>query len=205
MHFTPESAQAAMQLGPVEFTCNTCGMAHVAPDDNRSRLFPCVLGRCRMAWDQAYRDRGLDRMRLAADELRHVVNCVLYHSRYVASGTPTVNLAWTCMGHLADVFIILDPVSYGEDRDGIAKLLLARVRERGSLPWLLMTPPARADAEIALALPGLLSSLCRLIYAALRDARCLFPLCDYQLSLDLDAACRALHAELDRVRHETCL
>lgn len=197
--FTLESARAAMQLGPVEFVCNTCGKLHTTLESNVLDL--CVCRRCRMAWARAYDDYHLFQTHDAAAGLT-----ILVAQRTAACITSRIanmrvgELAWSCLINLAHVLNLLDPRLDGEGRRSAVQIIFAQLTRGRSQRWLLMVPEERADVEIGQGLVILLSNvLSHYVPNAIRDARLIACSCDYPASQELNASCAALQAEADRL------
>lgn len=197
--FTLESARAAMQLGPVEFVCNTCGKLHTTLESNVLDL--CVCRRCRMAWARAYDDYHLFQTHDAAAGLRNDLSRATHGRMHnVIANMRVGELAWSCLINLAHVLNLLDPRLDGEGRRSAVQIIFAQLTRGRSQRWLLMVPEERADVEIGQGLVILLSNvLSHYVPNAIRDARLIACSCDYPASQELNASCAALQAEADRL------
>ena len=193
--FTPESAQAALQLGPVEFVCNACGERHVSSDD--SAIDQCVSWHCHMASARLYRDCDLKHVFDAVKRLENVL--WRFVEKNSVGANDAANMAWFSLGDLTDALRFFDCASDSNGSQSMANAIFGYVVSRNSLPWLLMVSKQHADTEIAACFPALLFALARGINTALRNA-CFFTCsCDYYVCSELGASFGVLRAELDRL------
>lgn len=181
--YTLDSAQAALQLGPVEYVCNACGQVHASTDHDAQ--LPCALHRCYLAWGTLYRAHGLSSIRDAADRL----NSVIDRTFDLCMGEPAASLVWSCMNNLSRVLAILKPDYHAERLLSFAFFSCPHVQA-----CLLMTPADCANAQIARAFSPVFRELLSSSGAALYDTRRLARLCAGELGATLTSACGALQA-----------
>lgn len=164
MMFTPESAKAALQLGPVEFVCNTCGRIHDTCLHTSTHR-DCLLQRCENAWHITYHTLNLGLVRAPLGQL---FNAVRLLASSPAQHACVLDETIACRNDLYQALRVFDCSWYVNDTPYNPVYIAFRSAMMYADPaWLLMVSSDRADAQIAQTFAEPLDDMRRKIEAAL--------------------------------------
>lgn len=164
MMFTPESAKAALQLGPVEFVCNTCGRIHDTCLHTSTHR-DCVLQRCKSAWHMTYHALNLGLVRAPLGQLYNAVRLL---ASSPAQHACVLDEIIACRNDLYQALRVFDCSWYVNDVPYNPVYIAFRsVMMYADTAWLLMVSSDCADAQIAQTFAEPLDDMRRKIEAAL--------------------------------------
>ena len=142
---TVESAQAALQLGPVEYVCNACGETHVS---NQPLPRHCFSRRIDFALASARETGEYD---AAGRAMAALLNALL--DAAPRQSVAWISVAWimACLERPASILAALcdDPRLHDvADCRSASRKASVRLALFGSPAWLLMSDPSHANQEV---------------------------------------------------------
>lgn len=220
MNWTPESARAALALGPVEFQCVVCGARHrsdaVDPLPPDALAHECAVFRMREGLVSFARRILETQVPLSYSRLRIAVHCAYDYGRDVADrddrscGWRLTQAAWSLIECFCDAPGAICSsgmtVTHESVFCDVAPWIVHSLRGTGGFSWLLMAPESDVNAECARLICAAMSDPCgwrrRLGARSAELVNC----CSFNpaLAREITDATQAFQHELDVLREAMC-